>query len=81
MAKSKYHFFGGFYCAELEAVWSGVKRNGILLEMGGKLDWLTVLYYFLCYEIIGCYTSVSIFLMNVCRFVIWFKHVDFSLDA
>jgi len=32
-AKSKYHLFGGFYCAELEAVCNGVKRNGILLEM------------------------------------------------
>jgi len=35
MAKSKYHLFGGFYCTELEAVCSGVKRNGILLEMAG----------------------------------------------
>jgi len=26
-AKSKYHLFGGFYCAELEAVCSGV--NGM----------------------------------------------------
>lgn len=34
MAKSKYHLFGGIYCEELEAVCSGVKRNGILLDMG-----------------------------------------------
>jgi len=32
-AKNKYHLFGGFYCAELEAVCRGVKRNGILLEI------------------------------------------------
>ena len=36
-AKSKYHLFGGFYCAELEVVCNGVKRNEILLEMYGIL--------------------------------------------
>lgn len=31
IAKSKYHLFGSFYCAELKAVCKGVKRNEILL--------------------------------------------------
>jgi hypothetical protein len=38
MAKSKYHLFGDFYCAELEAVSNEVKRNGILLEIWGCSD-------------------------------------------